>query len=240
MSPLAPVASRGYPDGQRIQNWDLPSLYVNATVGASGGESSAILDVSRYGYLAGWDQVGNLPVHFTPTWFNDQAGTQDIGSFDWTYSPLITNPAQLRIPNLGPWVQLTWLPMTAGTWNHTVRMIATNRFHPLPFIPTQQVLIDQQNAAIASLATVTLYPTDFYAGPCSVFTNCANASSVIFETLTTSNVWDRFYQVNPAAATVNDFGVTMPPGSWRCRFINGAASATTFYCVVTPSLTGSS
>ena len=238
--PMIAPPNRGFADMQRTSPYDSGVLYSDSLLAIPiGGITTPTLDVGRFAYIGGTDTV-TTQCSASFAWFVDSAATIESGAcFFMLDGADIGDAAQYRIPNLGPFLQVSWLRV-GGVGSHSSQLFGTNRYHPCQFIPQNSVLIDDQAANIGSLATVTRYPSDYYAGPCQVFTNCSNATSVIFEYLTTSNTWDRFYQVNPTAASLNNFNVTTPAGAWRVRFINGTNTSTTYYLTVTPSLTGSS
>jgi hypothetical protein len=121
----------------------------------------------------------------------------------------------------------------------TVTAFATNRISPTPVAPALPVLIDQQAAAIGGSAALGVYPSDYFAGPVSIWFDPQFASGYIsLQYLTTAGTWDDITQLAWTAAPNTVFTWIAPPGAWRILIQNETVAASTYYLAVTPSITG--
>lgn len=233
------MAGIGYPDGQRVVNWDSPLQWDSQGANVAGNVVSPIFDCSRYGYTAGFLYCGLNQIEVDFTWYADRGGTVTLGSRTFYIDQYQPNGGQLRIPNLGPYVQVALLPIQAGGMNYHAQIFQTNRTHPLEFVPTVPYLIDVQAQALGANANALAYPSDLFSGPMAVWFNIANASGTLFlQALNASGTYDDFSQtVVTVKSTLLD--LVAPPGSWRFYVLNGAAAATNFYLTAQPSLSGS-
>ena len=238
MSPLIAPPSRGYADMQRIANYDSPVLFSENFASHPGNAATPVLDVSRYAYIGGTDAVFTLDVQLSFSWWMDAAGTIAAGTRIFQMTPNIANPAQYRLPNLGPFVTITYTPLTAGTWQHTCELIGTNRQHPLEFIPTQWRILYSNAVSIPASGSETLYPTDFYAGPMAVFTNTTQVCAVSLQAENTSGTWERLEALTTVVSTNALTTWVAPPGAWRIQVVNTSgttASTTTVTCTQSQS-----
>lgn len=240
MSPLVSAPQRGYQDWQRVENWDTGSLWSLAVTNVTANQVSPILDVSRSAYLGGTVSESLSQSRLVLQWFLDAAGTIPVASRSFTLSSTVSQQAQMRVPNLGPFVQLTTVSLTGAAYSPTVQVFGTNRFHPLEFIPGLPVVLSIVTGALAASATNTYVPSDYYAGPVSLNTSCANALTVSLQSLNFAAVWDPVAVWNTAAGANAQQNVIAPPGAWRVQVTNQAASATTVNVHATTSATGSS
>lgn len=240
MSPLVSAPNRGYSDWQRVSNFDSGVLWSDASVGVSTQVQSPVLDMSRYAYLGGLIGVGNGAAVVTVTWYADVAATVQLGfrAFSLQFTKL--SPAQIRIPNLGPFAQVVISSIGGPPFNNHATIIGTNRYHPLEFIPPNPYLIRQQASPIGAGASVTVTPQQYYSGPMMVWFEPGNAGmTATLENLQPDANVDLIAQI--IAASVNQTIVTTwiaPPGSWFIQ-VNNPGGATTYYLTATPSLTGS-
>lgn len=238
MSPQAPAGTRGYTDFQRVDNWDSPLLYTSNAVIPPGGEVTPTLDVSRYGYLAGFDGVGTAIALAGFIWCMDSAFTIQVAQRVLMLSSNINFSAQYRLQNLGPFLQVKWLRIAGVPSAHAATLFATNRTHPLEFIPQNPVLIDQQNVGLGAGLTNTLYPSDYYSGPVDFALNVNGANwGVVFRYLNSAGVWDYLDEVTLSNGVTN-YRRLMPSSAWRAEITNSSGGANTYYMTATPSTTG--
>lgn len=240
--PIQNAPNRGYAEWQRIANYDTAPIFISALFNTAPTQTMTIQDVSRFAYLGGRDLSQTQPSTVTLQWFSDVASSSLLGNRTFQLSPLIQDAAQYRLPNLGPFVTASWSTLTGANLNHTVTLIGTNRSHPLEFIPTNPILLDDQGASLAANQTVTLYPQDYYAGPLAMYFAPSVASDLALEILNASNVWDTFWSqpgATPVAGgSILDTSTVTPAGAWRVQIINTTASAGTFSITLIPSMSG--
>ena len=241
MSPLVSAPNRGYADYQRVGNYDTGTLWTVDTGPGQTLVTSPVLDVSRFAYLSGHLTCNTNQCSCAVLWWADAAATISIGARVFRLSDQIGGTALIRLPNLGPYCNFQFTQAGAPTFAIRTYVIATNRVHPLEFIPGNPVLIDQQTAAIGASSTSTVYPSDYYAGPVSVWYLPAYASGdVNIQVLTSGGTWD--YIARLANSAAGSFLTTMiaPPGAWRVIVSNNTAGASTYTLGVTPPTTGAS
>jgi hypothetical protein len=231
----------GYPDWRRIVDWDGPVVWEILTKAITGEAESGVIDCSRYGYIGGRAFCTPEPLQLRLEWFADQAATKPVGQWLMVISPLVANPAQLRIPNMGPFVRVH-LEGKEGTTKSTatVRLYVTNRIHPLQLIPVNSVIVHSA-LAYAEGESKFVTPTDYYAGPVEVNyeSNVGAATAVVVE-----------MEVQPgvlAACPILRFGATvpsaqqkiiLPAGAFRLHIANEGAARSINVNLQT-SLTGS-
>jgi hypothetical protein len=240
MCPLIAAPNRGYSDYQRISNYDSGSLFSFGGVTRNASIASGIFDVSRFGYLGGTLQESQSQCDVLLQWFLDANGTITVAQREFILSSLIPARAQIRLPNLGPFCQQIVSPVGGVNYTCACQLFATNRVHPLEFIPRNAIVVDQQNASLGASANVGVYPNDYYAGPVGVWFECGQNAAWAVETLLSNNVWDVLFNSATIAGATNTYTeIVTPPGAWRAIVGNSTAVATTFNLAFTPTTTGS-
>lgn len=235
--PLMSAPSRGYTDWQRVENWDSGVLFSNNGAAAITGDGTGLLDVSRYAYLSGFDEVTGGNVQATYAWFADAAGLVGCGGRTIMFEGQNSRQAQYRLPNLGPYVQIGWQLATGASFNHTCVIMATNRAHPLEMIPGNSLLIYESNFNLPAGDTF-LYPGTMYTGPVQIWTHALGASVILVLQMMLSNgTYDAMIQL-PGANGEQVFNWTAPQGAWRLRVANSGAAVPGVYLMATASLTG--
>jgi hypothetical protein len=230
----------GYDDYQRIANYDSEVLYSFVAPPSSSSLQSPVLPVLRWSYLEGTLAPTVNPSALQFVWTSDAAGIDVVGTRQFIVAPAIANPLQFRLSNLGPYVNFEQVPVGGLNWGCAGSMSGGNRQSLLEAIPTQSVLIDQQAIAIAGNGQATIYPTDYYAGPMSVwfYPQFATGSLVLLG-LTPANTWDNLNVYNNTVANpIVPLTWIAPFGAWRILVGNTTAGASTFYLAVTASATG--
>lgn len=239
--PLIAPPARGFADMQRTSPYDSGVLYTDTNRSMASNITTAIFDVSRYAYLAGFDNVGGGQGQVDIQWFSDSLGANQVAQRQFVLdSSHVSSSAQYRLPNLGPFVQLQW-SFVAGSPSHSSIIFATNRFHPCEFIPFNPVIINQQVVTLPASGTVTSYPTDYFSGPVWVNIQASQIYNVRIQQLDFLDNWNNIYGLNNVAANVlTEFSTIMPAGAWRVNVTNTTSTAGTVTVTVVPSLTGSS
>lgn len=228
----------GYPDWQRVSNWDGPVAKLAVSGGALVSDQTPIFDVSRYAYLGGYDTTVLEPCGVQISWFADSAGVDLCGARRFALNHNMT-AAQYRLPNLGPYCQLVWSEGTGGAFQHRCVILPTNRFHPLEFVPANPQLLGIANQNIANNVTNTLWPSDYYAGPARVAFTCGTAGLTVTIQSIDSNgnatVVDSF--ATPAGRSAVD--TVLPSGAVNVQVQNTTGAAVNYYLSITQSQTGS-
>lgn len=230
----------GYPDGQRVQNWDGPILWNHDTGPTTTDVTSPVMDVSRFAYLCGNLSASQGNPDIIIDWYLDSAATIPVGGRSFAMSVNVGGGAQLRIPNLGPYVQITLAQAIVGTYRVVAYIFATNRVYALDFLPGGPLLIDQQDVTLGAGATAVLYPTGYYAGPVQIWTDIAAPSLLSMQALVAGSGWDYIAQQSaPSTPSQVVYEWVAPSGAWRINFTNTGSSPAGYYLAVIPSLTGS-
>jgi hypothetical protein len=240
MSPLAQPPIRGYADWQRVDNFDMGIIYNYAPGVINFTHLSPVLDVSRFAYLGGRVGCALGGMMVIVYWYADAGGTVQLADRIFPISSLVTNSAFIRLPNLGPFMAFQVQAIAGANYNPQVNLFATNRVHPLEFMPEGAVLVDQQAVAIGAGSTNTTYPQDYYSGPAGVMYDPAYAAGFIeLQYLTGAGNWDILDIVSgTTASTPARATMVMPPGAWRFQINNSTGAASSYYLTVTGSTTG--
>lgn len=231
---------RGYADWQRVVNWDGPSILDHTGAVPGGGPvSSGILEASRYGYIGGIIQANNPSVKVTLEWFLDAAGTILLAKRTLWLAVNITNPAQLRVPNLGPWVRVS-TNKASGEYTLTAHLFLTNRTHPCELIPSESLLINTV-PTIATAGEVTIFPTDYFAGPAWLWIETgAGAGQFILNRTEGTPPGNAFHFAALAANARETKAVILPFGPVSAQIKNVSGAEANYRIALTASLSGSS
>lgn len=226
MSPLVATPNRGYTDWQRTENYDTAVLYDGGAAARVGNWTTPVFDVSRFAYLGGLLAASAAPVLVTISWWADGAGSVGLAIRSFVIDGNITRAAQIRLPNLGPFVSVKFAPATGSTpWTDSSRINATNRVHPLEFIPAAPVVLDSGSLTVNAGSNVDVWPTDFYAGPMRLIANTTFASATV-ELLTEESVGA--FAITDIALPPNNittaYTFVAPPGSWKLNVANGSGA----------------
>lgn len=241
MSPLNAPPARGYPDGQRLQNYDTPLLLNANGVTINPSYSSAGIDVSRFEGIG----MRLLPAVDTTTvqfaWFLDPGLLTLSGARQFQLATEILAVLLGTISNQGPFLQVSISGGAPGSIMNTAVFYATNRLPPLEITPSVVPLIDVQGVVLGAGLTATTYPTGYYAGPVNIWAEFNVAAwNVTLQYLTTNGVWDDFDQVGVGASGGTRLTSVVPPGAWRVQVTNGTGGSGSYFLAVTPSTTGAS
>lgn len=241
MCPIAPAGTTGYPDWQRIQNWDSPSLFSHTVPFVGDSDGSGVLDVSRFGYMLIIDKQTGGPtfIEVDALWFEDSHGTVGLGEITWFLDGQMSNTAVYHLPNLGPFFKIVWNRFGgANGMTHTCNVVATNRFHQLQEIPSTSLLINSNGVNVAGGGQEILFPTTSFTGPARLHVNTASPTwAVEMQSLTSSAsmvTTDEITQGTAAEGTT----VNIPLGSFQLRVSNLDAAAHNFDVRLTPIWTG--
>ena len=230
----------GYPDFQRVVNWDSPVLYADSVVDETTYAQSGALDVSRYGYMGGYLEVSVGYCTVTLEWFLDQAMTTIVGQREFVLDQHVANICQPKMQHMGPFLQVTVEAIANAPFTASWSLFATNRASQLEFMPVTPLLVDTFSSNVPIGGNYVLYPASYYAGPVAVWmqTPAANWNATFFY-LDLSGV-DNILSTQVMASGNNVFETVVPPGFWHFRADNNSSVAGTFYVTIRQSMTGSS
>lgn len=222
------VSPFGYQDYQRASQWGSGVAVFSLTGAQNGVVSTGALNMSGYGSLYIFGSVADNNVTFTATWYLDQALTVPCGVRHSKVLQNVVNAQQATWPQFGPWCQVVFTP-PAGVpvWTPTIRMLASNRTPGSPFMPTNSSLIDSSGSLLAG-ASVTLYPSDFYAGPIQWLT-IGGSQGVTIEHLSYSdaaNAYNTVYFYSVAANAADQEVFYVAGGGWGVTITNQSGVAT--------------
>lgn len=236
---LSAPPQRGFTDFQRTGPWDSGILWQDNTLLSGATITTGTLDVSRWAYVAGLDSLGAGSAYATYSWYADSAASNLVGQM---IIPLTANcgAAQLRLPNLGPFLKISWTAPLAQQFSHQSVLFGTNRFHPLSFIPIRGMLVNSQGQAVGANSSIQVYPVSYYAGPILIQVDPTFASAeVVLQVMLTDASWVTGDILFPAANASSDYRTIAPFGAWRLNVLNNSAAAGTFGLVCLCPFTGS-
>lgn len=232
--------SVGYPDGQRLQNWDSPTFYsiINQRVPAQ--VQSPIGDVSRYASVEGVVGVGIAQAFLTFQWYGDAQGNLVLGTRQFNLDPNINQAGQFLIPNMGPFLQVSISGFGGGDPSVYLTVNPTNRQRLLEWLPFNPVLIAQTNIALAASAIDNFYPSDYYGGPVYVHLQATQPASFMLKYLNNVAAFTNLAVFTQAANVPLVQSLIVPEGAWRLDAQNTNATAGTCTIRIWQSATGSS
>lgn len=238
MSPLVSAPNRGYADYQRQSNWDTGVLWNEDTGPIAADVTSPVIDMSRSAFVGmNIAALTGQPLIIL-NWYLDAGATLPVGRRQFQMTQSIANNAQVRMLNMGPFLQITLSRVTVPNYRVIMQVYGTSRTYPLEFIPRSSLLIDVQGQAIgASPANVTTYPIDYYAGPVRVAVFGLSSGFITLDYLNGSGVLDPIDQQSMNASGDTVFNTVVPVGAWAVNVQNGS-TATSYDLIVTPSFTG--
>lgn len=238
MTPMVGQPYRGYADWQRVSNYDADPIVDIARGATLNTETVGPLDVSRFAYVAGFDNIDAQTVSLNLTWKSAAAGGVTVGNRGFCLDGHIAHRAQYSIRNLGPYVTATWTSVGGGNFVHNVAWIPTNRIPPFEFQPISTMLIDKEGVNVNAGANVDVWPSDYYSGPIRVTflapTNTWTMNLDCFDNVGNAQVVEGV--TGTGAAVVLD--MIAPAGAWKMNVANGSGANGTYFLRVTPSPTG--
>lgn len=232
---------RGYADWQRIQNWDGPQLDHRTGTVNHGIVTTPIVQVDRYSHIEGQMSCGTNPVEMSFRWFADSAGTIHLAERRLALNPEIANPATLHLPNLGPWLQIFYIPaeVEAGEYTLTGTLIMTNRVYPLELVPLSSEVINSGHL-FGGGGEVILWPVSYFAGPATLilFNSAAGAGFVDVQGDFGVNSWERTDRLVAPSGSLVVAKTILPLTAHRYSLNSGGAGSMELN--VSASTTGSS
>lgn len=237
--PLVGSPGTGYPDGQRLANYDSGPLWNFTMVASPNPQSSPVMNMQHFAAAGGYVLATVAQAVVTFTWYADALLVNEISAKTFTVDHNI--PAALggfMIPNLGPFLQVTVTNIGGNPYAINALVFGSNRISPIPWIPQNSIIIDQQAVAIGASTGVDVFPSDYYAGPCDVYYSLTQANTFFIQGLNASGNYDILNGQNEVANSNSTFTFVAPAGAWKFRVGNDAAVAAAYTLVVVASLTG--
>lgn len=236
------MSNKGYADYQRIVNWDDSPFSFGKQATLKEVTNLGTFDVSRYAYLAG--NIGgrflkeNGMIEWEFTWSLDEEGKEIVGQRIF-FTHEINGPAQLRIPNMGPWVTIVAKPFTTPVKTN-LTFFPTNRSYPYELLPKKSLLVEAVETAVLSKAVKQFFMEEYFAGPAVIYLKSLKEAGVL--TVSTVDLLTNY--VNVGIVEVPALGqtwakVVLPFGPCRLNLENTGAAESKYLINAMASFTGS-
>lgn len=230
----------GYPDYQRIANFDGPLLYSKPNQLVNGTVESPRLAVSRYLSTAGnmSPGIGGEPdVEVTFQWWSAEKAGFLIASRTFILSKETSLGANFNIRNEGPWLVVR-TTIANGHWS--IQMFASNRALDVEFV-TQEVTAFHVSEVLAPAAEKIFFPPILASGPTQVFAQMlGNTIGIAVDMATTPAGYTALYQVGLLENEIKNDRLILPSTAWRVRTLTGAKAGGTLVFTLSTSTSGSS
>lgn len=234
------MSAIGYPDWQRVVNWDSPILWEAPGAPFNVTLVSPIVDVSRYHLLVMLLELTGGDTQVTVTWYFDPAGTRIAGQRVFFTNHNCTAANWLRLANQGSFARVQIEPLNAGTVSPFVRMSGSNRTAPTEASPQVDMLAQQAFSPLAANATVDVWANYMFSGPVSVWFNVP-ASGWELEVFVTDRPVTLYPIFNVLSTAGGDITakIVLPISTCKFQVHNTTAAAGQYSLAVVPSSTGS-
>lgn len=239
MSPLVAAPNRGYPDWQRIDNYDSGVLFSLNVLNVTAAQLSPIIDVSRYARLGSFMSVSGDNCQILMQWYMDAAGTVQVGERVFQVAGALFPSHQSFFINLGPFVRVAITPMSSAATNINWVVFGTNRDSVSEVTPRANNLVNVQNLNIGAGANVIIRPSDYASGAALMWVIVTQVFTVLFLALSGSSTFDPTLQISNAAANSNVVQpLALPLGAWALQVVNNGGVAATCDATVVQSNSG--
>ncbi|MGH9071243.1 MAG: hypothetical protein ACRDX8_08810 [Acidimicrobiales bacterium] len=226
----------GYPDWQRVTNWDGPAL-LSTTAKEVSNYLSPIMDVSRYANLKlgliDRQEEHTLTYLVTLYWYAQGNGeSHQLGEQAFVLNPDTSYQGQsdinVTIPNRGPWVQLKISEAQGrGPMNIEIYLGTDNRVGLPPTAPRQPSLL-AYSKNILSGATAHTWPTYNWTGSAVLSIargGAAKAFTIQIEAYDAGlKEWVHTWVASLEPGEFYQYTVPCPYGSWRLGFTNATTA----------------
>ena len=243
MTPLAPSGTTGYPDWQRVSNYDSGILWSDDTGVTNATVQSPVLDVQRYALLSGLISCVTGQVLVTLQWYPDDTGSilNQLQTQEFVMSALVAEPAMLNVLNLGPFVQVTLTAIGGANYRVAARLFASNRQNPLPAAPIFPLMVDVPTQALGAGLTTKVYPLGYFAGPVQVFISVPAVTwGWGIEYMFTDGTWHSITGSGTGSTPLLSTQVLIVPlNAWRLSVTNASGAGGNFSATITQTTTGS-
>ena len=242
---MAEPLKEGYPDYQRIVNFDGPTIFEGATRERFVAISTPILPCSKYAsvHCAVAPPEGGENIELSIAQFMNAAGTPPIVFQNYFINRSTAegpqNEFQLHLPLIAPYVQFTLGATRAGgTWRTEWSFGLDNREARLPHRPQGPVLISAFGGVVEAGRTRLITPNYFYGGQVGLsFLIGRTASTFVAVSVLSGTPAEyrtaRVFQAT-AASTWQQVTFGVPPGAWRLALLNSSVENVQFEVAGTP------
>lgn len=153
MSAIEPL---GYPDWQRLTNWDGPVLWEPAPGVYNAQLNGPVMRVDRYQALSCLLEITAGKASFTFAWYADQALTTLIAARQVYLDGGAGNTSIVRLTNLGAWCQVLITPIGGAAFTLASTVFAvTNRGFPSEYVAISSMLAQVESQNINAGVTFT-------------------------------------------------------------------------------------
>jgi hypothetical protein len=234
----------GYPDYQRVVNWDGELLVANTERVLKEKLTLGPFNVARFGWLAGAlggrFAKGVAAIEWKFTWYNNETGSVEVGHRTFMTNPEITSHAQIHLPNLGPWLNIV-ANFAAVEVRTKLILQPTNRPYPTELIPQVATILPYTVKKIAKGGGAIYVPGSYYSGPAHMFVGSVGQEMApALEVYNPEEAWEVAEQYTQTATNTRAvYTIVIPTAPWRISVTNLGAAETEVGVSVTPSMTGS-
>jgi hypothetical protein len=228
----------GYADYQRTENWDSPLIREAVKLEHVGSQAFGRFNCARYAFLVGRMGVENQGIKLILRWWSAEEGGVIIGERSWLLTQIINNVLQLRIPNMGPWLEIEY-ESEGGVWHETAILGFSNRVFPTEVIPPTEFILSAEHKFVGAGETFEFTPENYFSGPVRVgIEQPAEAEDVIKLIVSNTLGTTRAIEQLNLKKKVDAGTMYMPLGWAKFSMVGGVAQLVKI--TVTPILTGSS
>lgn len=231
------MAEVGYPDYQRVVNWDSPPADQFIAGAVATTTEFAVKESARYATLAGTIGTTVKAVSMLLQWWNTKTKERKVGSRLLILSAEVTEPMQFRFVHLGPWytIKLARLGI-AGSAIVNMTTFQSNRIYPLEIVPQINPVVNFTHA-FAGAGTFSEENITYCSGPARLFVNVEGATLVEWqlEVMNTGEFWTPLDHGSVAAKSIGVFSVLVPYGAYRIKLKTTAATEAQVVLSSTPT-----
>lgn len=216
---------RGYPDYQRVENWDGPAVFtrqqVNITAGGEGEYET--FETSRYAQLGVTMEaiIGKMTINFQ--FLTAKTGGATLGVKSYCMNPQVGR-CNLRVPVLGPYCRITVKATIEVASKLLTTVIPTNRLAPQEAIPRNNLLLNTVLSYEAAQKRSFVIP-ELASGKatCRFSNSGANGASLLASSEVPENLVVPLAQANfLAGETFQEVELYIPPYPITVEIANGA------------------
>lgn len=204
-----------------VGTYDLSSYqYVGGTIGLNPA-------VPSVGQPAASGDLSHGIVTFY--WTSDASGLNIVGVQGMNLNSLIVSLNQIRLPNQGPYLYVTYKPVLGSNCLAT-NLFGTNAAAAMAENPSDTILVDYRNQPLPPGAAVAWYPDDYFAGQARFY---LDAPPGVTATIYGGDLADAWWPLDSVSGGNSTTTVT-PMGAWLVVVENTTGGSITYSVSVTP------